>query len=448
MPAPTTGEQFLELVRKSGVVDQERLDAHVQKLRDESALPDDPKKLAGLLVRDGLLTYFQSGQFLQGKWRGFTLGQYKVLEKIGSGGMGQVYLCEHLVMRRRVAIKVLPTNRADDPSSLGRFQREAQAAAALDHPNIVRAHDFSQEGNLYFLVMEYINGINLQESVQKGGPMDPTRAAHYVRQAALGLQHAHETAGLVHRDIKPGNILVDRSGTVKILDMGLARFAHERGDALTSKYDEKSVLGTADYLSPEQAMNSHDVDIRADIYSLGATFYFLLTGRPPFGEGTVAQKIIWHQMRPARPVRDIRPEVPEGLAAIVDKMLAKDPADRYQTPAELALALEPWTETPIPPPAEMEFRRLSPAAMAGSLLAGSASSYVTAPALLAPMLKDGQAGPPSRARPRSGQRNPRPHRRRHPGTRAGRIAQRQGQETALAPDAANAGRRTRRYDGP
>ena len=162
----------------------------------------------------------------------------------------------------------LPLSRLDDPSSLSRFRREAQAAAALDHPNIVRAHDYGQEGNIHFLVMEYVNGVSLQEAVQKNGPMDPVRAAHYISQAALGLQHAHEAAGLIHRDIKPNNILIDRSGTVKILDMGLARFAHEGGEAITSKFDEKSVLGTADYMAPEQAMSSHDVDIRADIYSL------------------------------------------------------------------------------------------------------------------------------------------------------------------------------------
>src|SRR6185437_15212746 len=143
------------------------------------------------------------------------------------------------------------------------------------------------------------------------------------RQAALGLQHAHETAGIVHRDIKPGNILVDRSGIVKILDMGLARFFHDEEDMLTRKFDE-NVLGTADYLAPEQALDSHTVDIRADIYSLGATFYFCLTGRTPFAEGTVAQKLIWHQTRQPKAIRSIRPEVTEGVAAIVEKMMAKD----------------------------------------------------------------------------------------------------------------------------
>ena len=271
-------------------------------MRATQALPNEPGRLAGLLVRDGVLTHFQAEQFLQGKWRRFTIGKYKVLERLGSGGMGSVYLCEHKLMRRRVAVKVLPTAKAEDTSSLERFYREARAVAALDHPNIVRAYDIDQDDKLHFLVMEHVDGSSLQEIVKKAGPMDVLRACHYMRQAALGLQHAHETAGLVHRDIKPGNILVDRNGIVKVLDMGLARFFHDEEDMLTKKYDE-NVLGTADYLAPEQALDSHAVDIRADIYSLGATFYFCLTGRTPFAEGTVAQKLIWHQTRQPKPIR-------------------------------------------------------------------------------------------------------------------------------------------------
>src|SRR5437762_10711885 len=275
MPAPTSNDELLELVQKSGVLEEKRLEAHLQKLRDSNDLPDEPAKLAAALVRDGLLTNFQSEQLMQGKWRRFAIGKYKVLERLGSGGMGSVYLCEHKLMRRRVAVKVLPTAKAADPSSLERFYREARAVAALDHPNIVHAYDIDQDEKLHFLVMEYVDGASLQEIVKKTGPMDVTRAAHYMRQSARGLQHAHDTAGIVHRDIKPGNILVDRTGAVKVLDMGLARFFNDEEDILTKKYDE-NVLGTADYLAPEQALDSHGVDIRADIYSLGATFYFCL----------------------------------------------------------------------------------------------------------------------------------------------------------------------------
>jgi serine/threonine protein kinase len=359
MASPASTAEFIDLVRKSGVLDEKRLDAHLEKLR-AAGLPNEPGKVAGFLVRDGLLTHFQAEQIMLGKWRRFTIGKYKVLERLGSGGMGSVYLCEHKLMRRRVAVKVLPTAKASDPSALERFYREARAVAALDHANIVHAYDIDQDENLHFLVMEYVDGSSLQEIIKKSGPMEPTRAAHYIQQAALGLQHAH-VAGLVHRDIKPGNILVDRQGTVKVLDMGLARFFNDEEDILTKKYDE-NVLGTADYLAPEQALDSHGVDIRADIYSLGATFYFVLTGKTPFSEGTVAQKLIWHQTRQPKPIRSVRPDVPEGLVAVVDRMMSKDPGKRYQTPGAVAEALAPWVQGPIAPPAEAEMPRLSLAA--------------------------------------------------------------------------------------
>jgi serine/threonine protein kinase len=362
MPLPTTAPELVELVRKSGVVEPKRLDAYLEQLTAAGAMPAEPAKLAGLMVRDGVVTHFQAEQFMMGKWRRFTIGKYKVLERLGSGGMGSVFLCEHKLMRRRVAVKVLPTAKAEDPAALERFYREARAVAQLDHPNIVRAYDIDQDDKLHFLVMEHIDGSNLQEIVKKTGPLDPVRAAHYIRQSALGLQHAHEAAGLVHRDIKPGNILVDRNGIVKVLDMGLARFFHEEEDSITRKYDE-SVLGTADYLAPEQAINSHDVDIRADIYSLGATLYFCLTGKTPFHEGSIAQKLIWHQTRQPKSVKLLRPEVPDGIVAVIDRAMAKDPNQRFATPQAMAESLSPWTQTPIAPPAAIEMPQLSRAAM-------------------------------------------------------------------------------------
>ncbi len=362
MPAPANADEFVDLIRKSGVVEEGRLSTYLKQLQSKSGVPGDISKFAGLLVRDGLLTYFQAEQFMLGKWKRFTIGKYKVLERLGSGGMGQVFLCEHKLMRRKVAVKVLPTAKADDSSSLERFYREARAVAALDHPNIVRAYDIDQDDNLHFLVMEYVDGISLQDLIKKFGPVDVTRACHYVYWSAVGLQHAHE-AGLIHRDIKPGNILIDRQGVVKILDMGLARFFNDDEDNLTKRYDE-NVLGTADYLAPEQALDSHSVDGRADIYSLGATFYFMLTGHQPFTDGTVAQKLIWHQTRNPKSIRDIRPEVPEGVVAIVEKMMAKDPDQRYQRPSDLAEALEPWVQQPIGAPPEREMPQLSMAAQA------------------------------------------------------------------------------------
>src|SRR5262245_2578657 len=360
MAAPATTDEFLDLVRKSGVAEEKRFDAWLQKAKSNGTLAGAPGVIAGLLIRDGVLTAFQAEQILAGKYKRFTIGKYKVLEKLGSGGMGSVYLCEHKLMRRRVAVKVLPTAKAQDESALQRFFREARAVAALDHPNIVHAYDIDQDESLHFLVMEYVDGASLQEIVKKSGPMDIPRSCDYIRQAALGLEHAH-AAGLIHRDIKPGNILVDRTGVVKILDMGLARFFNDEDDVLTKKFDE-NVLGTADYLAPEQAIDSHTVDIRADIYSLGATFYYMLTGRTAFGEGTVAQKLLWHQTRQPKPVTEYRAEVPPELAAVILKMMHKDRAQRYQTPAEVAQALEPFTQTAIGPPPDAEMPQLSPAA--------------------------------------------------------------------------------------
>jgi serine/threonine protein kinase len=316
--------------------------------------------LADELVHAGFLTGFQAEKLLAGKWRGFLIsGKYRLLHRVGAGGMGAVYLCEHVLMQRQVALKVLPLADADDPSALDRFYREARAIARLDHPNIVRAHDIDREGKLHFLVLEYVDGCNLYDLVKSRGALSIERAAHYIRQAALGLQHAHE-AGLVHRDIKPGNLLLDRQGNVKLLDLGLARFFHEEENAPPREWERGSALGTADYIAPEQVEDSM-VDIRADIYSLGATFYYLLAGRGPFHDGTTHQKLMWHQVRLPKPIRVRRPEVPEEMARVLEKMMAKDPEKRFQVPLETAAALEPWTQKAPPPPTDDEIPRLAPA---------------------------------------------------------------------------------------
>jgi serine/threonine protein kinase len=348
------------LVRKSGVIESERLDEY---LRQNSPLPTDPRAAADQLVAEGLLTRFQRDQLLRGKWRGFTLGKYRVLERLGRGGMGTVFLAEHVVMRRLVAIKVLPEGRAEEPAAVSRFHREARAAAVLDHPNVIRAHDVDCEGKVHFLVMEYVDGVSLQALVEGGGPLDVVRACHYVYQTAAGLHSLHQ-AGLIHRDVKPGNILVDRQGTVKLLDLGLARFYHDQQDRLTREIGDEAIMGTADYLSPEQGRNSHEVDARADVYSLGATLYFLLAGQAPFEGRTVTHKLLGHQLEepPPLPAR-----VPEGLAAVVTRMMAKMPADRYQSAAAAAAALTPWVIGPVPPLSEDELPRLSLAARTGRL---------------------------------------------------------------------------------
>ena len=279
--------------------------------------------------------------------------------------MSSVYLAEHVLMQRRVAIKVLPKNRVSDSSYLARFQLEAKAAAALDHPNIVRAYDVDHEGNTHYLVMEYVEGSDLQSLVKKSGPLDYAVAADYIRQAARGLSHAHKL-GLIHRDVKPANLLVDGQNVVKVLDLGLAKFSDEDKASLTVAYDE-NVLGTADYLAPEQALDSHGVDARADIYSLGCTLYYLLTGQPPFPEGTLPQRIMCHQKEPPPDIRLKRPDAPADLLRVCAMMMAKKPEKRFQKMSDVAKILTRWLvvhghEPPGDPSADSSSKRLAAAA--------------------------------------------------------------------------------------
>lgn len=340
MATKLSAESFIACVRNSGLISDDQLERVVGEIGAA-----DTESLAEELVRRGALTRWQCDKLLQGRHKGFTLGKYRLLSLLGKGGMSAVYLAEHKLMRRRCAIKVLPSKRVNDSSYLGRFHREAQAVASLDHPNIVRAYDVDHEKDgehdIHFLVMEYVEGRSLHEVVQQDGVIGFLQAADYIRQAAEGLAYAHQ-AGLIHRDIKPGNLLLDPNGVVRILDLGLALVSGQDDDhSLTVAHDEK-VLGTADYLAPEQALDSHKVDARADIYSLGCTLYFLLTGSPPFTEGTLAQRLMAHQTKAAPPLSAKRPDTPNGLAAIAVKMMAKRPEDRYQTAKEVAEVLAAW----------------------------------------------------------------------------------------------------------
>jgi len=335
-------DKFLDLVRRSGLVEKDQLNRVLLKLKKQAGGKpiNDTEFVANKLADAGLLTRWQCEKLMEGRHRGFFLGKYKLLEHLGSGGMSNVYLAEHVLMRRRVAIKVLPKNRVEDTSYLARFHREAQAAAALDHGNIVRAYDVDNDGDVHYLVMEYIEGRDLQTIVKREGPMGYATAAEYIRQAAEGLAHAHD-AGLIHRDVKPANLLVDRKNVVKVLDLGLARFTEEDHASLTLAYDE-NVLGTADYLAPEQALDSHGVDARADIYGLGCTLYCLLTGHPPFPDGTLPQRLMMHQKEPPPSICDDRPDVPKDLVEICMRMMAKTPKQRYQTTHEVAAAMADW----------------------------------------------------------------------------------------------------------
>ncbi len=334
-------DNFLELVRRSGLVEDEPLNRLLGEIRARSEGElNDTDALVERLIEAGLLTPWQRDKLFEGRHKGFFLGKYKLLDHLGTGGMSSVYLAEHVLMQRRVAIKVLPKNRVADSSYLARFHREAQAAAAVDHRNIMRAYDVDSDGDIHYLVMEYVEGRDLQAVVREDGPLPYPVAADFIRQAAEGLSHAH-AAGLIHRDVKPANLLVDRRNVVKVLDLGLARFADDDKVSLTVAYDE-NVLGTADYLAPEQAVDSHGVDVRADIYSLGCSLYYLLTGHPPFPEGTLPQRLMMHQKKEPPSILVDRADAPEDLVAICRKMMAKRRDDRYPTAAAVAGALSEW----------------------------------------------------------------------------------------------------------
>jgi serine/threonine protein kinase/WD40 repeat protein len=269
---------------------------------------------------------------------------YEILATLGQGGMGSVYKAQHIRLKRIVALKVIRKEFAAAAQAVERFQREAEAAAQLDHPNILRVYDAGESTGSPYLAMEYIDGIDLVKLVRQKGPLQVAEACDVARQVAIGLQHAHEH-GLVHRDIKPHNLMRTREGIVKILDFGLARLSmagnDPHGEGLTAS---GVVLGTPDYIAPEQAMNARGVDIRADLYSLGCSLFHLLTGRPLFLGDSLTEKLLKHQLTPP-PLDSLAPEVPPGLVALLQRLLAKNPDERYQTPAEVAAALTPFCQT-------------------------------------------------------------------------------------------------------
>jgi serine/threonine-protein kinase len=303
------------------------------------------------LVRRKWVTVYQLKQLFLGRGTNLVLGQYVVLDLLGEGGMGQVLKARHRRLDRIDALKVIRDEHVSDPGALQRFLREARAAARLQHPNIVTVYDADEASGTHFIAMEFVEGVDLAQIVRKFGPLNVGSATDYIRQAAIGLQHAHEK-GLVHRDIKPANLLVTADGkTVKILDMGLARLHNLEDDGKSALTQTGVVMGTPDYMAPEQALDSSTVDIRADVYSLGCTLYFLLTGSAPFPLGSLTQKLLWHQQREPEPLEVKRPDLPAELLAVVRKMMAKERTQRYQTPTEAASALEPFVHLDLPAPA-------------------------------------------------------------------------------------------------
>jgi serine/threonine-protein kinase len=328
----------------------------------------DPRALGKELLQRGWLTAYQLNQLALGRGAELVMGPYRVLERLGEGGMGQVFKARHLRLERIVALKLIRKELLADQEIVSRFYREIQIISGLEHPNIIRAYDAGPIGPTHFLAMEYVEGTDLQRLVRQAGPLPPAQACNYVRQAALGLQYAHEK-GLVHRDIKPSNLLLlgarsaskgehgvaSSVGVIKILDLGLARLqrnavnAEATSEGVTQTLTPAGgvMMGTPDYAAPEQALDFHQADIRADIYSLGCTLFFLLSGQPPFAGGTIMQRLWRHQAE--SPALDrLATDIPAELTGLLRRMLAKRPEDRPQTPVEVAAALESFLTLQTP----------------------------------------------------------------------------------------------------
>ncbi len=332
-------EKFVQQLEDSGILAGDTIKDFIPP----KASPKDAEELARELVRKKKLTKFQAEEVSKGKGKSLVLGNYVLMEKIGAGGMGQVFKARHRVMERLVAVKVLPTAMTKDQAAIARFHREVKAAAKISHPNIVTAYDADQSGGVHFLVMELVEGNDLSALVKQNGPLSVEKAINYVLQAAKGLDAAHKK-GIVHRDIKPANLLLDNDGTVKILDMGLARLSLDGDDAPQADLTSTgTIMGTVDYMAPEQALDTKAADARADIYALGCSLYFLLTGKATYDGDTLMKKLLAHREQPIPALRTILPEVSEQLEAVFKKLVAKKVEDRYQSMTEVIVELERCT---------------------------------------------------------------------------------------------------------
>lgn len=338
---------FRDIIRNSGLIESDKLDRLLFEIAEEGIDVDSPKVLGKALVDKEALTSWQVKHLLKGKSQGFLIRANRLLKPLGKGTMGTVYLAEHQKLRRQCAIKILFDKYVKKKTSvLERFYSEAESFASLDHDNIMRVYDIDRDirsaGEKHYMVMEYIDGLDLHHTVdQHGEGLDYVEAAEYARQAACGLSHVHEN-GLIHRDIKPANLMVNSKGSLKIVDFGLARFYNRTEIPSVTEYYMEKVLGSSDYVSPEQSLNSHTVDTRTDIYSLGCTLYFLLTTKPPHAERSIAQRLLSHQNKAPEAISETRNDVPDDLVAIIDRMMAKKPDDRFPTAADAANALTIW----------------------------------------------------------------------------------------------------------
>lgn len=336
--------EFLQLLSESQLLSAKTLRQISEQVRTAPAnLPLE--RLIQSLLKTGLLTRFQVQRLLCGHSDGFFVGKFKLHDVLGQGGMGTVYLAEQTTKPRLVALKVIKNLASSPPESRIRFEREARAAARLSHPNIVQAYECDEIDGVPYIAMEYVEGINAVEQVERFGKLPWRQAADYMRQVALGLEHARLNH-LVHRDIKPANLLIAIDGTVKVLDLGLCLMTNDADDMRRTRDLQ---VGTVDFMAPEQAIDCHAVDTRADIYSLGCVFYSLLSGHLPFQAKNTAQKLLMHQTAHPRPIHQHRHDLPTPISDIIHTMMEKNPGDRFQTPGIVAEALKPWAEHVVPP---------------------------------------------------------------------------------------------------
>ncbi len=343
MSPGTAKQNFRKNAETSGLVSTEQMHAAIAALVQSTGKPESgisDKKIAGQLIRAEVLTKYQAEQLITGRTR-LNLGPYIITSWIGQGGMGQVFKAVHGLLGRESAIKVLPLHKTT-PEAVGNFRREIRAQAKLDHPNLVRAYDAGEDGNVHYLVVEYVPGTDLRRLVRLKGKLSVQQGANIIKQAARGLVHAHQR-NLIHRDIKPGNILVTPDGVAKVSDLGLAFHLNDPNDPRIGK-----IVGTADYLSPEQIKTPLEVTEISDIYSLGCTLYYAVTGKVPFPGGTPKSKARRHCLETPWHPRRFNEEVSDDFVDLIGDMMEKEPSERIQSAAEVAERLAPWASDNSP----------------------------------------------------------------------------------------------------
>lgn len=333
-------ESFLANLQRSKLLEPEAFSAIEEDLWADGMQRESDEILANMLVERGEITRWQADRILAGRFRGFRLGEYRLLDLLGQGGMGVVYLAEHAVLKCRLAIKVLKLGvHEENRHRIERFRREAETISNLCHENIIGAievHSPTDDCDKTYLVMELVEGVTLQKMVLDNGPLDVRRTVAYLIQACRGLHHAH-SHGYVHRDVKPANLMVRRTGQVMLLDLGLASSSDF---LIEEEATARSFVGTADYVSPEQARNNQRIDPRSDIYSLGCTAYFLLTGCPPFNEQSIASRLVAHQLYEPKALSELRKDIPTDITNIIGRMMAKDVSQRFSSTRDLEQALQ------------------------------------------------------------------------------------------------------------